>query len=199
MKLWLNVTGRLVRNDVSVTDSYLCCSLKSRTLIFLYFYLGLLPASWDSPRPRRIQCLTHRQIAERSVCICAAAIFAKIQGNSEKKIIFQECLPAVLAQPPEKYPSLLTFVYTFVQNSPHRFKQACIWVFPPFLLRSHSSSKYKPSISPKLVTLPSPTCTNITVTQTGADTQQSGQLCATNLSATLTGTSRGKSQLVPQP
>ena len=128
MKLWLNMTGRVVRNDVSVTDSCLCCSLKSRALIFLYFYLGLLSASWDSPGPRGIQCLTHRQIAERSVCsvhigrICAAAIFAKIQANSKKKIIFRDCL----AQPPEKYPSLLTFICGFVQDSPHQFKQACI-------------------------------------------------------------------------
>lgn len=132
MKLWLNMTGKVVRNDVSVTDSCLCHSLKSRALIFLYFYLGLLPVSWDSPGPRRIQCLTHRQIAERSVCsvhigsICAASVFAKIQANSKKKIIFEECLPAVLAQSPEKYPSLLTFIYTCVRDSPHQFKQACI-------------------------------------------------------------------------
>lgn len=132
MKLWLNVTGRVVRNDVSVTDLCLCCSLKSRALIFLYFYLGLVPASWDSPGPRRIQCLTHRQVAERSACsvhissFCGAAIFAKIQANSKKKNTFEECLSAVLAQPPENYPSLLTFLYTFVRDSPHQLKQACI-------------------------------------------------------------------------
>lgn len=138
MKLWLNMTRRAVRNDVSVTDSCLCCSLKSKALIFLHFYLGLLPASWDSPGPRGIQCLTHTQTAERSVClvhissICDAAVFANIQANS-KKIIFQKCIPAVLAQPPEKYPSLINSVSTFVQDNPHQFKQACILSFSTLL------------------------------------------------------------------
>lgn len=53
MKFWLNMTGRVVRNDISVTDSCLCCSLKSRALIFFILLLGFVSSILGFPRAQK--------------------------------------------------------------------------------------------------------------------------------------------------
>jgi len=52
MKLWLNVTGRIVRNDVSVTDSSLLV-FEIKSIDFFILLLGFASSILGFPRAQK--------------------------------------------------------------------------------------------------------------------------------------------------
>lgn len=97
--------------------------------------------------------LDMKQIAERSVSaglVCsihAAGGFASTQQIQVRKWFSNKCSPEVVAQPCEKYWSVLTRICTFIWDNPHPSRKRLISPF--FLLWIYGP---KPQVSPNLVT-----------------------------------------------